>query len=158
MLSTLTTAGSGQILKTANTKAMTTPHRKCPAYGKTCYHFFNIRKSSSTSLVRQNPILLRENTRKNASNAARTTATLQTADLYLKWQRMIDRNFLTIIHSYTSNPPATPLFITNIGIMYSQFGVGPLVYLCCPSHAPMLFIFCPPDVPLMCSCSAVLPL
>ena len=74
---------------------MTTPHRKCPAYGKTCNHFFNVRKASSTSLVRQNPFLLRKNTRKNASNATRITATLQIADLYLKWQRMIDRNFLT---------------------------------------------------------------
>ena len=42
------------------------------------------------------------------------------------------------------------------GIMYSQFGVGPPLYLCCSSHVPLLYIFCPPVVPLMCSCSASL--
>ena len=40
--------------------------------------------------------------------------------------------------------------------MYSQFGVGPLLYLCCSSHVPLLNIFCPPVVPLMCSCSTFL--
>ena len=38
------------------------------------------------------------------------------------------------------------------GIMYSQFGVGPLLYLCCSSHVLLLYVFCPPLVPLMCSC------
>ena len=40
--------------------------------------------------------------------------------------------------------------------MYSQFGVGPLLYLCCSSHVPLLYIFCPPVVPLICSCSTSL--
>ena len=42
------------------------------------------------------------------------------------------------------------------GIMYSRFGVGPLLYLCRSSHVPLLYIYCSPVVPLMCSCSASL--
>ena len=48
-------------------------------------------------LVSQNQFLLRKNTGRNASNVARTTATLQTTDLYLEWQRMIDRSFVLSI-------------------------------------------------------------
>ena len=44
--------------------------------------------------------------------------------------------------------------VSTFGIMYSQFGVGHLLYLCCSSLVPLLYIFCPPVVPLMCSCSA----
>ena len=47
-------------------------------------------------------------------------------------------------------------YITIIGIMPYQFGVGPPLYPCCSSHVPLLYIFCPPVVPLMCSCSASL--
>ena len=38
--------------------------------------------------------------------------------------------------------------------MYSQFGEGPLLYLCCSSHVPLLYIFCPPVVHPLCSCAA----
>ena len=38
--------------------------------------------------------------------------------------------------------------------MYSQLGVGPLLYLFCSSPVPLLDIFCPPIVPLICSCFA----
>ena len=38
--------------------------------------------------------------------------------------------------------------------MYSQFGVGHLLYLCCSSLVPLLYIICPPVVPLICFCSA----
>ena len=30
------------------------------------------------------------------------------------------------------------------GIMYSQFSVGPLLYICCSSSVPLLYIFFPP--------------
>ena len=49
-----------------------------------------------------------------------------------------------------------PLINKKLGIMYSQFGVGPLLYLCCSSHVHLLYIFCPPVVLLMCSCFASL--
>ena len=48
------------------------------------------------------------------------------------------------------------LFSDSDGIVYSQFGVGPLFYLCCSSHVLPLYIFCLPLVPLMCSCFASL--
>ena len=48
------------------------------------------------------------------------------------------------------------LFGDSDGIVYSQYGVGPLLYLCCSSHVLPLYIFCPPLVPLMCSCFASL--
>ena len=39
--------------------------------------------------------------------------------------------------------------------MYSQFGVGPLLYLCYSSLVPLLYIFCPL---LFLSCAPALPL
>ena len=36
--------------------------------------------------------------------------------------------------------------ISNFGIMYSQFGVGPLLCLCCSSYVPLLYTSCPPNV------------
>ena len=45
--------------------------------------------------------------------------------------------------------------ILYYGIMYSQIGVGPLLYLCCPSLEPLLYIFCPL---LFISCTPALPL
>ena len=48
------------------------------------------------------------------------------------------------------------LFGDSDSIVNSQFGVGPLLYLCCSSHVLPLYIFCPPVVPLMCSCFASL--
>ena len=62
---------------------------------------------------------------------------------------------------------------SHIGIMYSQFGVVPLlylrytsvvhfVYLCCTSYFPLLFPSCAPVLPLLCllylSCSFEVPL
>ena len=48
----------------------------------------------------------------------------------------------------------------KVGTMYFQFGVGPLLYLCCTPVVhlmfPMLYIFCTPVVPLMCFWSASL--
>ena len=63
------------------------------------------------------------------------------------------QNFL--LDSMSALPNLHFLFhwISPNGIMYSQFGVGPLLYLCCSFHVPPLYIFCPPVVPLMCSCS-----
>ena len=86
MLSTLTTAESSRILKAANTVAVMTPHRKCPAYRMakpvTTAKWATspmLERPHQLLLVRQNQSLLRKkNTRKNASNVARTTITLYT--------------------------------------------------------------------------------
>ena len=43
---------------------------------------------------------------------------------------------------------------TKKGIMYSQFGVGPLLFFCCSSLVPLLYIFCPHVVLPRCSYSA----
>ena len=44
-----------------------------------------------------------------------------------------------------------PLVSSDSNIVYSQFGVVPLLYLHCSCWIPVLYILCPPVVPLMCS-------
>ena len=69
-----------------------------------------------------------------------------------------DAIFMAVKSIKTLFPPFVNTFcftMNNIfGIMFSQFGVGHLLYLCCSSLVPLLYIICPPVVPLMCFCSA----